>query len=299
MVWWCVEMKNKVNKIKGQQSQQKGVEYEKFVAEVYNYWNSLLKGKEWYRIEKNKDKNSGEIDIYFEYKLPNGVNKTCIECKSGKITKEGIYAFHTKLQEKGGNIHGIICYQDDKQISKGIQSFCKTHNIELKKIIKDSGFESLAFYAYRQFLLTFKVVKRDDGNSLDLQLPVELIPFGKDNNDNLIFVSYDGKAIEEYIDKDKSSLITDEKDYKFFKPITDKFLFDKLKPEFQEGIFPSKEMKTNFKLFELQTEKDDVKKFLLICEYVSILRDDGNMSFKIKTEDKTEQFCYIRKPLEN
>ena len=295
-------MKNKVNKIKGQQSQQKGVEYEKFVAEVYNYWNSLLKGKEWYRIEKNKDKNSGEIDIYFEYKIPNGVNKTCIECKnysrkSGKITKEGIYAFHTKLQEKGGNIHGIICYQYDKQISKGIQSFCKTHNIELKRIIMDSGLVEMTFYAYRQFLLTFKAVKRDDGNFLR---PVEAMemPFGKDKNDSLIFVSHNGEAIKEYIDKNKSSLITDEKYYAFFKPITDKFLFDKLKPEFQEGIFPSKEMKTNFKLFKLPTEKDDIK-FLLICEYVSILRDDGSMSLEFKTENKTEQLCYIRKPLEN
>ena len=292
-------MKNKVNKIKGKQSQQKGAEYEKFVAEVYNYWNFLLKGKEGYKIEKNKDKNSGEIDIYFEYKLPNGVNKTCIECKSGKITKEGIYAFQTKLQEKGGNIHGIICYQDEKQISKGIQSFCKIHNIELKKIIKESGLVSLKLNAYRQFILTFKVIKRDDGNFLDLQLPVELIPFCKDDNGNPIFVSYDGKAIKEHLDKHKSSLITDEKYYALFKPITDKFLFDKLEPKLQEGIFPSKEMKTNFKLFELPKEKDDIKKFLLICEYVSILRDDGTMSLEFKTEDKTEQFCYIRKPLEN
>ena len=291
-------MDEKYNKDVGKINNDKGKEYEKFVAEVYNYWNSLLKGKEGYKIEKNKDKNSGEIDIYFEYKLPNGVNKTCIECKSGKITKEGIYAFQTKLQEKGGNIHGIICYQDKKQISKGIQTFCKTHNIELKKIIKDSGLLLLKLNAYRQFILTFKVIKRDCGNFLDLQLPVEAIPFCKDNNDSLIFVSYNNKAIEEYIDKNKSSLITDEKDYKFFKPITDKFLFDKLKPEFKKGIFLSKEMKTNFKLFELPTEKDDIK-LLLICEYVSILRDDGNMSLEFKTGDKTEQFCYIRKPLEN
>lgn len=291
-------MKNKDNKIKGQQSQQKSVRYEKFVAEVYNYWNSLLKGKEGYKIEKNKDKNSGEIDIYFEYKLPNGVNKTCIECKSGKITKEGIYAFQTKLQEKGGNIHGIICYQDGKQISKGIQSFCKIHNIELKRIIMDNGLVEMKFYAYRQFILTFKVVKRDDGNFLDLRLPVELIHFCKDDNDNPIFVSYNGEAIKEYIDKNKSSLITDGKTYALLKPITNKFLFDKLEPKFQEGIIPSKEMKTNFKLFKLPTEKDDIK-FLLICEYISILKDDGSMSLEFKTEDKTEQFCYIRKPLEN
>ena len=290
-------MEKEDDKKAGKEAQKKGDEYEKFVAEVYNYWNSSLKGKEGYKIEKNKDKHSGEIDIYFEYKLPNGVNKTCIECKSGKITKEGIYAFHTKLQEKGGNIHGIICYQDEKQISKGIQSFCQEHNIELKRIIKDSGIVKIRFYSYKQYLLFFNIVNIDNKQLLNLK-ECCCMPFGKNEQGKPFYTLHDGSLIEKFINENKEKFITDEKYYEFFKPITDKFLFDKLEPKLQEGIVHSKEMKTNFKLFKLQTEKDDIK-FLLICEYVSILRDDGNISLEFKTEDKTEQFCYIRKPLEN
>ena len=164
-------------------------------------------------------------------------------------------------------------------------------------IIKDSGIVKIRFYSYKQYLLFFNIVNIDNKQLLNLK-ECCCMPFGKNEQGKPFYTLHDGSLIEKFINENKEKFITDEKYYEFFKPITDKFLFDKLEPKLQEGIVHSKEMKTNFKLFKLQTEKDDIK-FLLICEYVSILRDDGNISLEFKTEDKTEQFCYIRKPLEN
>ena len=81
-------MKNKCNKIKGHQSQQKGTEYEKFVAEVYNYYENLNKKKDFFITKNyfNKYVSKNEIcDVYFSYKDKNGrIKHTFIQCESGK-----------------------------------------------------------------------------------------------------------------------------------------------------------------------------------------------------------------------
>lgn len=212
----------------GKESQRKGKKYEKFVAEVYNWLNDVLvPGKQEYKIKKNKDKKTGEVDIYFEYKLPNGVNKTLIECKSGQFEKKDMFAFIGKLSSKGGNMHGIFAYNNSQFLTEGIRELAENNNIELKHLPMENGFIDLTQHSYRQYSLLIKIDKQD--GQIKPFYKISPLPFDKDGK---YYVIHDSSLIEKWFEENKEKAVVVE----IPKELSDKFLFENLQAEQKRDI---------------------------------------------------------------
>ena len=273
-------------------SQQKGKEYEKFVSEVYNYYNSLLQNKEGYRIERNKDKDNGEIDIYFEYKLPNGMNKTLIECKYGKFEKKDMFAFISKMADKGGNMHGIFVYNDEKYLTDGIKELAERNNIELRHIIMESGCIEIILEEWIQMDL----ILPKNSHSFNLNL----IPFDEDNKIYIL-----RRKPSEMLDKNSKLLVSKEKynslyndmckivnDEKFIKRFAECLKKKNILPMFNSSLLDKD--KTECFIYNNGSNDENAIRYYVLVKYIIRSKDDVSMSLKI--EDK--EFCFIRKPLE-
>lgn len=222
-------MTDKKAQKRGKISQQKGKEYEKFVSEVYNWLNDILISyKTEYKIERNKDKDTGEIDIYFEYKLPNGMNKTLIECKYGKFEKKDMFAFISKIDDKGGNMHGIFVYNDEKYLTDGIKELAERNNIELRHIPIDNGCIKSTWHSYRQYSLFIRIDERDGQKNLFYN--IRQLPFDKDGKRYVIH--YDS-PIQEWFEKNKTKAVV----LDIPKELSDKFLFQNLPENQKQDIF--------------------------------------------------------------
>ena len=85
------------------------------------------------------------------------MNKTLIECKYGKFEKKDMFAFISKIADKGGNMHGIFVYNDEKYLTDGIKELAERNNIELKHIPMDSGLIEILFEEWIQMDLIFNM----------------------------------------------------------------------------------------------------------------------------------------------
>jgi hypothetical protein len=126
---------------------QKGNSYEEFVAEVYQAIldkqarNGEIKPIKLERLKKLKCKSGADtkVDIYWEYKIADILNKTVIECKNYKKTVgvDDVREFGNKIQDIG-DVRGVFVskngYQDGaKKVAK---HFC-IELLNIRELVED------------------------------------------------------------------------------------------------------------------------------------------------------------------
>lgn len=126
-------MKKKSKKRQGKESYEKGHHYEKSVYDYIDGKNQLIRDKTDYCIEQNRDKQDGEKDISFSYKLPNGFqHKAIIECKKWNCKKVGepeVRLLESKMRDK--RVCSGAIYFDGKGVSKNAINKANEYGIDL------------------------------------------------------------------------------------------------------------------------------------------------------------------------